>query len=124
MPEKYKDAQNLAQAEGITLHEAERRIFMGAHSSVGAYLIGLWGFTSPIMEAIGFHHSISLYPSKTFSPAHAVHIANIMYYQNRPKEILGKEITLDIEELGDIASPEKIKKWQQICSEYMATKNE
>ena len=54
LPEQYRQVIDLAREQEITLPEAEQTIFGAEQSAVGAYLIGLWGFSSPIVEAIGF----------------------------------------------------------------------
>ncbi len=119
LPDKYREVKRVAEAGEMTLRQAECRIFNGSHGAVGAFLIGLWGFTNPVLEAIGFHHNIADYPSNNFSPVHAVHIANVLYYQNRPEEVIGAAMELDLEELTKVAAPEKIEIWKKICSEYM-----
>jgi HD-like signal output (HDOD) protein len=119
LPDKYREAKKIAEAGEMTLHQAEYTIFNGAHGAVGAFLIGLWGFTSPVMEAIGFHHNISDYPSVNFSPAHAVHIANVLYYQNRPEEAVGAVLKMNLAELSKVTAPEKIDIWKKLCLECM-----
>ncbi len=52
LPNKYRQAIDIAQEQNITLSEAEISVFGVSQSVVGAYLVGLWGFTPPI---IGFH---------------------------------------------------------------------
>jgi HD-like signal output (HDOD) protein len=119
LPEKYREAKRIAETGEMTLRQGEYRIFNGSHGAVGAFLIGLWGFTSPVLEAIGFHHNISDYPSSSFSPAHAVHIANVLYYQNRPEEAVGSVMELDLEELQKVAVPESVDIWKTLCAECM-----
>ena len=58
-----------------------RRLF--AHSvqgvtEVGAYLLGLWGLPSPVVEAVAWHHRPRDCPQQTFSALTAVHAANIL----------------------------------------------
>ena len=46
------------------------------HAEVGAYLLGLWGFPNPIVEAVAFHHAPSLASDKTLGLPGIVHIAD------------------------------------------------
>jgi HD-like signal output (HDOD) protein/CheY-like chemotaxis protein len=46
------------------------------HAEVGAYLLGLWGFPNPIVEAIAFHHAPGQASGKDFGLAGIVHIAD------------------------------------------------
>lgn len=39
---------------GATLAEVERQAFGASHHLIGAYLLGLWGFTDDVVEAVAF----------------------------------------------------------------------
>jgi HD-like signal output (HDOD) protein len=54
------------------------------HAAVGAYLLGLWGFPNPIVEAVAFHHRPSLVVDEGLSLAGLIHIANHMAHRNAP----------------------------------------
>ncbi len=116
---EYADAVALARQERITLNQAEKKIFKASHCDMGAYLTGLWGFNSDIVEAIGFHHRLGEYPVDTFSPALAVHIANILYYRYHSDEAVGSLPEFNEEYLHKINLGEKLLKWQDLCSECM-----
>ncbi|MDR3631817.1 MAG: response regulator [Desulfocapsaceae bacterium] len=116
----YSDAILLARREQMSLRQAEIRVFKATHCDMGAYLIGLWGFPSDIVEAIGFHHQLGEYPADTFSPALAVHIANVLYYRFHQEEIIGALPEFNEEYIEKIGLGEKVKKWQDICFAYMA----
>jgi HD-like signal output (HDOD) protein len=47
----------MARAEGIPLHDGEIQVLGTSHAEIGAYLLGLWGFPYPIVEAVAFHHN-------------------------------------------------------------------
>lgn len=51
-----KRAIELAAAQNIALHEAESQVMGASHAEVGAYLLGIWGFPYPIIEAVAHHH--------------------------------------------------------------------
>jgi len=40
----------------LSLIECERKIFGASHAEIGAYLLGLWGFNTDVVEAVAFHH--------------------------------------------------------------------
>jgi len=115
----YADAVLLARQEHIPLRQAEKRIFKATHCDMGAFLIGLWGFPSDIVEAIGFHHQLGEYPADTFSPALAVHIANVMYYKFHQDETIGSMPEFNEEYLHKIGMGDKLEKWQGLCFAYM-----
>jgi putative nucleotidyltransferase with HDIG domain len=51
------------------------------HAEVGAYLLGLWGFPNPIVEAVAFHHIPSLAAPKGLGLAGLIHVANHLVHQ-------------------------------------------
>jgi putative nucleotidyltransferase with HDIG domain len=61
--------------------DEEESLMQVHHAEVGAYLLGLWGFPNPIVEAVAYHHVPSLVANERLSLAGLVHIAN--YLVNR-----------------------------------------
>jgi HD-like signal output (HDOD) protein len=56
-PKEMCQVLDIARVEGIPLHEGEIQVFGTSHAEIGAYLLGLWGFPYPIVEAVAFHHN-------------------------------------------------------------------
>lgn len=56
--------------------ESEKEIYGFTHAEVGAYLLGLWGLPTPIVEAAAFHHCPKLSGNFDFTPLTAVHLAD------------------------------------------------
>ena len=115
--EKYEQAVLLAGQYEMQLRMAEKEIFDTVHCDIGAYLMGLWGMPGPVVEAIGFHHRIANYPGSGFSPAIAVHVANVLYYENRPDEIIGAPHLLGTVHLQKLGFGDKINQWRELCTE-------
>jgi HD-like signal output (HDOD) protein len=124
LPEQYRQVIDLARAQKITLPVAEQTIFGAEQSAVGAYLIGLWGFPSPIVEGIGFNHSLDKYPTESFTPALAVHIANVLYYRHRQEEIVGQAQQLHSATIERLALQDKVPDWENICTKIMQVAEE
>jgi HD-like signal output (HDOD) protein len=119
LPDQYCQVIDLAREQKITLAVAEQMVFGAEQSAVGAYLIGLWGFPSPIVEGIGFNHSLDKYPTDSFTPALAVHIANVLYYRHRQKEIVGLAQQLHSAIIERLALQDKVPDWEKICIKIM-----
>jgi putative nucleotidyltransferase with HDIG domain len=51
------------------------------HAEVGAYLLGLWGFPNPIVDAVAFHHAPSHSSDKGLSLSGIVHVADWLVHQ-------------------------------------------
>ena len=79
-PDRHQSVLNLSQGHPKTSVSLEDRILGGNHAEVGAYLMGLWGFSEAIIEAIYLHHTPSTSESADFGPLAAVHIANAMIH--------------------------------------------
>jgi HD-like signal output (HDOD) protein len=57
------------------------------HAELGAYLLGLWGFPNPIVEAVAFHHTPAQASDKGLTLAGIVHVADRLVHlriENRP----------------------------------------
>jgi HD-like signal output (HDOD) protein/ActR/RegA family two-component response regulator len=56
-PAMLEEAVKLANAEGCSLIEAERKLWGTSHAETGAYLLGLWGLPYPVVEAVAHCHT-------------------------------------------------------------------
>jgi HD-like signal output (HDOD) protein/ActR/RegA family two-component response regulator len=119
LPEQYRQVIDLARAKKIVLTTAEQTIFGAEQGAVGAYLAGLWGFSRPIVEAVCFNHLLEKYPTDSFSPALAVHVANVLYYQHRQDESIGEMQELQLPVIEKLALQDKIVDWARIASEII-----
>jgi HD-like signal output (HDOD) protein len=119
LPDQYRRVLDLIEERNITMPQAEQEIFGASQSAVGSYLVGLWGFTGPIIEAIGFQNCMERYPGDMFTPTLAVHVANVLYYRNRPEEIIGKPVALNMMVLERLGLQGALVGWERICAEMM-----
>lgn len=56
-PQEMSQVFDMARIEGVPLEDAEVHVLGTSHAEVGAYLLGIWGFPYPIVEAAAFHHN-------------------------------------------------------------------
>jgi len=119
LPDQYRKVIDLARKETITLRDAELQVIKSCHGDVGAYLAGLWGFNSSIVEGIGFCHQLENYPTDVFTPALAVHAANVIFYTHRPGEAIGVADPKNTTAIEGIVEPERFEIWKNECSEMM-----
>ncbi|MCG8508686.1 MAG: response regulator [Rhodospirillales bacterium] len=78
-PVEYATAAKHWKNGGITLGDAQAGIFGASQSELGAYLLGLWGFSDPVVEAVAFcqRPSLSVHPGLPLLPIlHFVNAAN------------------------------------------------
>lgn len=117
MKEDYEKAQSISLEHKKTSYEAENMIFQANHSEMGAYLLGLWGFHHRVIEAVGFHHQLSRYPTSEFSPAHAVHVSDVFCHKfvNKGSDAINPQ--LDLANLNEIGLQHKVEKWETLAFE-------
>ena len=82
--EQYRGAQTLAMKQQIPLWEVESEVFGATHGEVGAYLLGRWGMPLDVLEATALHHHPSRAGAKGFTTLTAVHLANVLEYEDNP----------------------------------------
>jgi HD-like signal output (HDOD) protein len=114
LPEQYNKKLTLIQEKGISHLDAELEVFNGTHAEVGAYLIGLWGITDTIVEALAFHHNPGMCPTKTFSLVTAVHVANVLGNEVCSNET-GIGSTVDYNYIAELDLSERLSVWRESC---------
>jgi HD-like signal output (HDOD) protein/CheY-like chemotaxis protein len=78
---EYREVLKRAAEPGVLLASCEGDAFGCTHNGVGAYLLGLWGLTDSIVEAVAWHHQPVHAQPNSFSALIAVHAAD--YYDNQ-----------------------------------------
>lgn len=117
--ESYVPLVEAAKNENSSLVDKEWQQFKANHGDVGTYLIGLWGFSGNILEAISYHNNISTYSRETFSPALAVHVADAFYFKFNPEQALGAPPEIDIEYLEKTGFAAKLPEWEELCANVL-----
>ncbi len=119
MEKKYAEALTTAESHSCTMFDAEKKIFNASHCEMGAYLIGLWGFQTDVVEAIGFHHQLENYPAQTFTPALAVHVANVYEHQFNPDQNSSTVHQLDMDYINSRGFESRLDDWKELCQEVL-----
>jgi HD-like signal output (HDOD) protein len=111
MPDKYREVLKVAQSGAGQLATGEEEAFGCDHGRVGAYLMGLWGLSDRIVEAIAFHDYPSKCSYRQFSPLTAVHAASALVHEAVGQPDL--EAPLDLEYLAEVGCSDKIPQWRE-----------
>ena len=111
---KYQEVIKLAQNENIAIYEAEIQVLGASHAELGGYLLGLWGMTNPIVEAVALHHNPNICLVSTFSPLAAVHVADALCNagDNLDQKAAVGASAMDMEYLSATGLAERIPIWQ------------
>jgi len=123
LPQDYDAALTQANEQEISLSEAERQVFGASHAEVGAYLLGLWGLPTPIIEAVAFHHKpVESYGQK-FGPLTAIHVANAFVNGDGLIQEQAEPTYLDFTYLTTLNLTDKLPTWQKFCHEVIKEKD-
>lgn len=74
----FSAGMDRVEAGEAGLIEVEEQAFGASHAELGAYLLGLWGFSDAVVEAVAFHHKPSSYTSRNIDVLTAVHAAQFL----------------------------------------------
>jgi putative nucleotidyltransferase with HDIG domain len=98
------DSPNLSGEEAFAQMEAH-------HAEVGAYLLGLWGFPTSIVEAVAFHHSPTQTAADGLTLAALVHIADRLVHQRQGQSPDSSHPELEAELLEKLALVDHWPAW-------------
>jgi HD-like signal output (HDOD) protein len=71
-----------AREEKKPLFLIEEELIGISHAEVGAYLLGLWGLPTPVVEAVAHHHHPERIPQDALDAVGIVHIANFLAHEH------------------------------------------
>ncbi|MBN1290662.1 MAG: HDOD domain-containing protein [Candidatus Latescibacteria bacterium] len=126
IPETYKSVIEDARKMQKSVIEGELKNFGVTHEKIGGYLMGLWGFPQPVIEAIASHHSSDDIPSDTINPLTAVKYANIIEHKLFQDGKMSYHVKIDVSHLKEHGLDTKFPIWESVCQQIAdeASKNE
>ncbi len=114
--EEWKQLYLNRQHSDIPLYEQEKKIMGITHSEVGAYLIGLWGLSNKVLEAVAYHSDPSQSPNTdTFNSLSALYLANTFETQRNNGEP-DSEPELNMEYLEAVGVADRIDEFRELCA--------
>ena len=112
-PDRFEEATRQARQNKITLWEQEYRSYGASHAEVGGYLLGRWGLSACVVEAVAFHHRPAQARRQTFSALTAVHVANTLgQLEAGAGNLLPQPIDLDY--VRSLGLGERVEDWKQL----------
>ncbi len=117
-PGTYRMCEERTASSGLVRSQVETGLFGCSHAEVGAYLLGIWGLPTAIVEAVAWHHNPSRSAATQFSPLAAVHVACAFDTQLHPED---KEFGADLDQefLERIGSRGRLEAWSQRCAQEL-----
>jgi putative nucleotidyltransferase with HDIG domain len=78
IPAHLARARHQAEEEHMPLYQVEESLIQISHAEVGAYLLSMWGFPPPIVEAVAHHHHPRRVPHNGLDIVFVVYAANLL----------------------------------------------
>jgi HD-like signal output (HDOD) protein len=85
-PVPYARILEVARQEACAVHNVERRILGATHADVGGVLLGLWGLSGRVVEAISLHHMPGREDRSGITPLLVLCVANALVNGTRSLE--------------------------------------
>lgn len=113
-PERYANIELIMESQGIPRVEAELKEYGHTHAEMGAYLLGLWGLPTDVVEAVCHHHTPNRPQHNEFCSMSAVYVASTLC-----SEILSERpaAPIDMNYLERIGVSERLDDWRQLVVE-------
>ncbi|HPO13875.1 MAG TPA: response regulator [Candidatus Hydrogenedentes bacterium] len=122
-PELYANVLSESQHDHAAIISLEESALGGNHAEVGGYLMGLWGFSEPIIEAIYMHHDPAKSPSTSFGALAAVHVANgLCHLLKEPEASLNN--TIDHAFLERLGLNRQVPIWMDLATQTLGKEND
>jgi HD-like signal output (HDOD) protein/CheY-like chemotaxis protein len=114
---EYQQVLKRTAEPGVLLAQCEGDAFGCTHNGVGAYLLGLWGLTDSIVEAVAWHHQPAQAEPVSFSALIAVHAAD--HYDNQLQVHPPSDETSVLDEplLTQLGLQKQLVPWEKACRE-------
>jgi HD-like signal output (HDOD) protein len=81
------------------------------HAEAGAYLLGLWGFPTPIVEAVAFHHAPSHATDNGLGLPGIIHIADRLVHQRTSESQNTTQIDVEAGFLEGLGLVDHLPQW-------------
>jgi len=117
-PAHFKRALQGAQTEGHPLYVVETDLMGVSHAEVGAYLLGIWGLPSPVVEAAAHHHNPHRVPQDSLDAVGIVYISNRLAHQvagHAPSAESIAQLEIDPDYLERLGVSEQFSGWQEMA---------
>jgi putative nucleotidyltransferase with HDIG domain len=117
MSDAYRKALEACHSGPLRLIDLEQEHFGCTHAQVGAYLIGIWGLSPTIVEAIAWHHSPPITVSSKFSAVTAVHVADAL--SKRAEGLEHRVDLIDMKHLQTVGLDGRLPRWLEVANETL-----
>ncbi len=118
MPDRYGEV--LQKSGPRHAASVEQELLQTTHADVGAYLLGIWGLTDAVVEAVAFHERPGDALTEGLGLPAIVHAADRLAHFPEQTDVDCKELGLDARCLEEFGMRERWPVWQAAWSAHLA----
>ena len=115
LPKQYHQLLQVARDSNRPVWEVEQAELSASHAEIGAYLLGLWGLPTPVIEAVALHHRPAAATFHGFSPVVAVHVADAFAHGLSPVLPEQAGVEIDLLYLTSLGLDGRLDAWKERC---------
>ncbi|MBX2829670.1 MAG: HDOD domain-containing protein [Rhodospirillales bacterium] len=120
--EEMEQVIEIMERKNVSIIDAEKELFGASHPEIGAYLLGLWGFSDPVIEAVAHHHCPSKLAGNEMTGLSALYAAQHLTRELSMPEV--EETTIDLSYLKRIGKEGQLQDWYKIVGLVLESYNE
>jgi len=111
---KIPDVFNKIQfnKSGLLSIESEYQVMNTSHAEMGAYLLGIWGLPTPIVDAVAFHHMPGNQVSDKAGLLTALYVSNELLNMERAGTDVSDYTNLDLDYLQMMGVIDRLDEWK------------
>lgn len=114
MRKEYEAIIKAVKRMGGPVVDREQEALDVTHSEIGAYLLGLWGFSEPVVSGVWGHHAPKPCPNG-INTALVVHVANFLQHELAPQQKGYTFAPLLMECLEAKGLQDRMDPWKEEC---------
>jgi HD-like signal output (HDOD) protein len=122
LPEQFRSVRAAREELKRPLHELEAERLGVSHAEIGAYLLGIWGFPYPIVEAVANHHVPWRVPHERFGLVDIVYVASTLAVEQEQPPAAGASCSpgLDLSYLETLGVADSVSTWRAMAAELVS----
>lgn len=117
-PKHFERAVQGASEERQPLYLVEQQLIGVSHAEVGAYLLGIWGLPTPVVEAVAHHHDPNRIPHDALDAVGIVHIANALAHEHPVHAPFAGPMphqALDVAYVESVGMTDSVEEWHEMA---------
>ncbi|WP_432738345.1 HDOD domain-containing protein [Maridesulfovibrio sp. FT414] len=119
----YRGVLDAVNEFGGPVVDQEERLLGATHAEVGAYLLGLWGFSEEVVRSVYSHHSFNNC-SESLTPSLVVHVADCLQHELGVVESNYTFSEMEHGCLEKLGLLDRLEVWKEECIRCMEEGNE